>query len=85
MPNDANSDLRSLENPANVRFNELRTICERHFGEPRVKGSHYIFKAPWPGDPRINLQHDGSDAKLYQVRQVVKALEKLRDMQSNGD
>jgi hypothetical protein len=47
------------------------------FGEPRIAGSHHIFKTPWQGEPRINLQRDGKMAKPYQVRQVKKALEKL--------
>jgi hypothetical protein len=36
-----------------------------------------IFKTPWIGDPRINLQKDGKMAKPYQVREVKKAIEKL--------
>jgi len=47
------------------------------FGVPRVKGSHHIFKMPWKGDPRINIQKDGKMAKIYQVKLVVKALKKL--------
>jgi len=47
------------------------------FGEPRVAGSHHIFKTPWLGDPRVNLQRDGKMAKPYQVHQVIKAIEKL--------
>jgi hypothetical protein len=31
---------------------------------------------PWQGDPRINLQADGKNAKRYQVRQVVDTLKK---------
>jgi hypothetical protein len=62
-----------------VRFAELLTICQRYFGKPRIKGSHHIFKTPWQGDPRLNLQRDGSNAKPYQVRDVVKALKKLQE------
>ncbi|MFB6262492.1 MAG: toxin HicA [Bradymonadaceae bacterium] len=53
---------------ANVRFGRLLTICESVFGEPRTKGSHFIFKTPWPGKPWINLQDDDGEAKFYQVR-----------------
>ncbi len=71
--------LAQLEqNPANVNFERLRALCERHFGKPRQSGSHLIFKTPWAGDPRINLQKDGSKAKPYQVRQVLAALKKLK-------
>jgi predicted RNA binding protein YcfA (HicA-like mRNA interferase family) len=63
-------------------FNRLLNICEDFFGNYRVKGSHHIFKTPWHGDPRINLQKGkGKDAKPYQVQQVLKALRKLRDLE----
>ncbi len=50
------------------------------FGSTRISGSHHIFKTPWPGDPRINLQADGNLAKPYQVRQVLSALKKMLDI-----
>jgi len=68
-----------LGNPNNVHFADLLSICQRHFGKPRINGSHHIFKTPWQGDPRLNLQRDGSKAKPYQVRDVVKALKKLQE------
>src|SRR5260364_9859 len=44
--------------PANVRFSDLKKICEMVFGPPRQHGtSHAIFKTPWPGDPRVNIQN----------------------------
>ncbi len=66
-----------LANPKNVKFEELLKICTQHFGKPRIKGSHHIFKTPWKGDPRINIQKDGKMAKVYQVKLVIAALEKL--------
>ena len=66
-----------LDNPNNVSFTKLLALCSSYFGEPRVAGSHHIFKTPWQGDPRINLQRDGKMAKPYQVLQVQKAIEKL--------
>ena len=66
-------------NPKGVRFKELRKICEYFFGEPRQSGSsHCIFKTPWPGDPRVNIQNNKGFAKAYQVRQVLQAIEKLK-------
>jgi hypothetical protein len=66
-------------NPKGIRFKELRKICEHFFGEPRQSGSsHCIFKTPWPGDPRVNIQNDKGKAKAYQVRQVLQAIEKLK-------
>jgi len=69
----------ALDNPRNVKFKELLAVCTRYFGEPRIKGSHHIFKTPWPGDPRINIQKDGNMAKPYQVRAVKLAIEKLKE------
>ena len=69
--------------PANVRFGDLMKVCEAHFGKPRQTGtSHAIFKTPWIGDPRINIQDDKDKAKVYQVRQVLLAIEKLEAMQN---
>ena len=61
----------------NTRFSQLVSICEEFFGRPRTKGSHHIFKTPWPGDPRLNLQSHKGKAKPYQVEQVIAALTKL--------
>lgn len=66
-----------LDNPNNVLFEDLITLCRKYFGEPRIRGSHHIFKTPWKGDPRINLQRDGKMAKPYQVRDVKKAMTKI--------
>jgi len=69
--------------PANVRFVELFRVCEAFFGKPRQSGSsHAIFKTPWPGDPRVNIQNDRGSAKVYQVRQVLAAIERLQDTTS---
>jgi len=65
------------KNRKNVRFVYLVRVCREYFGCERVRGSHHIFKTPWTGDPRINLQRDGQKAKAYQVDQVVAALERL--------
>ena len=33
--------------PANVRFADLKKVCEYFFGEPRQTGSsHLVFKTP---------------------------------------
>ena len=67
----------SAENFKNVLFADLLKICENYFGKSRIRGSHYIFKTPWKGDPRINLQKVDKMAKFYQVRDVRKAIEKM--------
>jgi hypothetical protein len=64
--------------PANIRFSELRKVCEHFFGPPRQQGSsHLIFKTTWPGDPRVNIQDAGGKAKPYQVKQVLQAITQL--------
>ena len=65
-------------NPKDVRFTDLRKVCDHFFGEPRKHASsHVVYKTPWQGDPRINIQHHKRKAKAYQVKQVLLALEKL--------
>ena len=67
-------------NPRGIRFNALVRICDDFFGEPRQKGtSHRVYKMPWQGDPRVNIQNHRGMAKPYQVRQVIKALERLQE------
>jgi hypothetical protein len=64
--------------PANIRFVDLQKICEAYFGKPRNHGgSHSIYKTPWQGDPRVNIQNDKGKAKVYQVKQVLSAIERL--------
>ncbi len=65
------------DNPQNVRFSDLARVCKAYFGDPRTSGSHQVYKTPWPGDPRINIQDDNGKAKAYQVRQVLRAIDKL--------
>ena len=65
--------------PANVSFSDLKKVCTAYFGKPRQDGtSHAIFKTPWPGDPRVNIQNAKGKAKPYQVRQVLQAVDKLQ-------
>jgi hypothetical protein len=66
------------QNPRDVRFNDLCKVCNHYFGEPRQSGSsHRIYKTPWQGDPRINIQSHKGKAKAYQVEQVLLAIERL--------
>ncbi len=65
-------------NPKDVKFVELCKVCEFYFGKPRQSGSsHRIYKTPWHGDPRVNIQNYKGKAKAYQVKQVLKAIERL--------
>jgi hypothetical protein len=66
------------ENPKDVRFNDLCKVCDHFFGEPhQSRSSHRIYKTPWQGDPRINIQNYKGKAKTYQVKQVLLAIERL--------
>jgi hypothetical protein len=40
-----------------------------------------VFKTPWLGDPRVNIQNDKVKAKAYQVRQVLLAIAKLKEIE----
>lgn len=71
-------------NPQDVRFADLVKVCDYYFGEPRQKGtSHHVYKTPWQGDPRVNIQNKKGKAKIYQVKQVIAAIEKL-EMKQDG-
>jgi hypothetical protein len=68
-------------NPKGARFADACKVATHYFGEPRQKGSsHSVWKMPWPGDPRVNLQRskDGN-AKSYQVRQLLDAIDRLAE------
>ncbi|MEE8056698.1 MAG: toxin HicA [Pseudomonadales bacterium] len=66
------------ENPKGIRFNDLCKVCDSYFGQARQSGSsHRVYKTPWQGDPRVNIQHAKGKAKPYQVRQVLQAIERL--------
>lgn len=66
------------QNPANARFRDLCKVCEHYFGKARQSGSsHRIYKTPWQSDPRVNIQNNKGKAKAYQVKQVLKAIERL--------
>lgn len=73
-------------NPADVRFSELCKVCDHYFGQARQSGSsHRIYKTPWTGDPRVNIQNSRGKAKTYQVRQVLKAIEKLESKDASEE
>ncbi len=65
-------------NPKGIRFDDLCKVCDFYFGEARQKsGSHRIYKTPWQGDPRVNIQNEKGMAKAYQVRQVLRAIQRV--------
>ena len=65
-------------NPKDVRFRDLCKVCDHYFGKARQGGSsHRVYKTPWQGDPRVNIQSKKGKARAYQVRQVLEAIERL--------
>jgi hypothetical protein len=77
-------DKDHMENLQNVLFADLLKMCQKYFGKPWIRGSHYLFKTPGKGDPRINLQKVDKMAKFYQVRDVKKAIEKMEAKKDEG-
>jgi predicted RNA binding protein YcfA (HicA-like mRNA interferase family) len=62
--------------PANLRFAELVRLVEAlGFRLDRVSGSHHIFLHP-DVPVAVNLQNVKGKAKPYQVRQVLKLIER---------
>lgn len=69
--------------PKSIRFADLCKVCDAYFGEARQSGSsHCVYKTPWQGDPRVNVQNAKGKAKPYQVRQVLAAIKRLEE--NNG-
>jgi len=69
---------RMQSSPKGIRFAELCKVCDHYFGPPRQHGtSHRIYQMPWQGDPRVNIQNGKGKAKVYQVKQVLAAIERL--------
>jgi hypothetical protein len=71
--------------PAHVRFRDAVKVATHYFGEPRQRRtSHCVWKMPWAGDPRVNLQcGQGGMAKAYQVKQLLAAIDRLSSQPSD--
>lgn len=65
----------------NMAFSDLELVCEHFFERRSGRGSHRVYRTPWDGDPRVNIQNDHGKAKAYQVRQVLAAVNRLRRQQ----
>ena len=62
---------------ANVPFDDLRHLLIGIGFEERIKGSHHMFRKAGIVE-KINLQREGSKAKVYQVRQVRAVILKYK-------
>jgi hypothetical protein len=66
--------IQMRQAPKSIRFNDLCKVCDTYFGKARQSGSsHRVYKTPWQGDPRVNIQNSKGKAKPYQIRQVIQA------------
>ncbi len=78
MPDIPDILAKIRRNPKGVRFSDLCKVCDHYFGKARMSGSsHRVYKTPWAGDPRVNIQNAKGKAKPYQVRQVLLAIQRL--------
>lgn len=75
---------RILQGSLNVDFADMVSLLEGFgFMMDRVRGSHHIFKHS--AIPELaNLQEVGGKAKPYQIRQVLKLIEKY-DLRLDDD
>jgi hypothetical protein len=81
-------DILSMmeSNPKGIKYSDICKVCDHYFGKPRhIGGSHRIYKTLWKGDPRVNIQNDKGMAKPYQVRQVLKAIDRLEKYQNDKE
>jgi predicted RNA binding protein YcfA (HicA-like mRNA interferase family) len=67
--------LRILQgkSDANINFDDLCDLLHWLGFDERTRGSHHIFRRQAVRD-LINLQREGSKAKVYQVRQVRRVI-----------
>jgi len=67
---------KALDSPQSLRFAEAMKLTEAFgFRLDRINGSHHILKRA--GIPElVNLQNVRGMAKPYQVRQLIKLVEK---------
>ena len=78
MPDIPDILAKIRRNPKGVRFSDLCKVCDHYFGKARMSGSsHRVYKTPWAGDPRVNIQNAKGKAKPYQVRQLLLAIQRL--------
>ena len=67
-------DIKS--NPKNIRFQKICKVAEVFgFKRRKGKGSHHIFTLPGV-EELLNFQNIKGKAKPYQVKQLIKIIEK---------
>jgi hypothetical protein len=67
---------KALAGSKNIRFNDVADLATAFgFRESRVRGSHHIFIHPQVPE-LLNLQSVRGQAKPYQVRQLLRLVER---------
>jgi len=67
---------KARNSPENIRFRDIWKLAEAcGFALDRINGSHHIFVHPDLPE-LVNLQDDNGKAKAYQVRQLIKLIDK---------
>ncbi len=77
---------KARRSPAGLRFEEICQLAEYSgFVFARQRGtSHRLYKHPRLKDV-LNFQDDHGMAKEYQVKQLLSALEEIRELESNEE
>jgi hypothetical protein len=76
---------RARQAPKGVRFKELCALAECYgFVFARHEGSHHVYKHP-TFRRIMDFQNDNGQAKPYQVRQLLEAIEAVASQGSEGD
>ncbi len=71
------SQILRGQSDANISFDALRQLLIYLGFEERIRSSHHMFRKSGV-EEKINLQREGSKAKVYQVRQVRNILLKYK-------
>lgn len=67
---------KALTSPTGLRFSEATALAEAFgFRLSRVSGSHHIFLHPLVPE-LVNLQEVDGKAKAYQIRQLLRIVER---------
>ena len=80
--NEIRDDIADLQQRQNsIKFAEISENLRAMVWPPRIKRyNHHVYRMPWSGDPRINIQRGNNGAaKAYQVKQVIAALARMEE------
>ena len=67
--------IKAIQAPGNLAFSDLETLLQQHgWVFKRQTGSHRFWMAP--DGTVVPLQPKGHQAKEYQVKQVLRIMEK---------